>query len=126
MRLLEINSVCGIKSTGRIATHTAEEYEAKGYEVCIAYGRENTPQEYKDISHRIGNTKQVYINALLSRVFDNEGFNAKKQTKEFIKWATEYNPDVLWLHNIHGYYINIELLFEWIKSRKNLNELKLN
>ncbi|MBR5316977.1 MAG: glycosyltransferase [Lachnospiraceae bacterium] len=29
-------------------------------------------------------------------------------------------PDVLWLHNLHGYYINIEMLFEWIKKHPEL------
>ena len=47
MRLLEINSVCGIRSTGRIAVEIAKEYEAEGYEVKIAYGREKVPEQYQ-------------------------------------------------------------------------------
>ena len=39
MRVLMINSVCGIGSTGRICTDLAQEMEAKGHEVKIAYGR---------------------------------------------------------------------------------------
>ena len=120
MKILEINSVCGIKSTGRIATDLAEKYILDGHECKIAYGRENVPEKYKDISYRIGTNSSVRLNALKARIFDNEAFNAKKETKKFIKWANNYNPDVLWLHNLHGYYINIEMLFDWIKSRPQM------
>ena len=120
MRVLEINSVCGIKSTGRIVTDLAEKYILDGHECKIAYGRENVPLKYKDISYRIGTNSNVKLNALKARIFDNEAFNAKKETKKFIEWANEYNPDVVWLHNLHGYYINIEMLFDWIKSRPQM------
>ncbi len=120
MRLLEINSVCGIRSTGRIATDIAQEYEKKGYEVKIAYGRETVPEEYQRFAVRIGNEFLVRKNGLCSRLLDNEGLAAKAETKRFLKWAEEFNPDELWLHNIHGYYINYELLFKWIKSRPQM------
>lgn len=120
MKILFINSVCGIRSTGRIVAETAEKYLSQGCEVRIAYGRETSPQKYQSISYKICDEVGVRINALRARLFDNEGFNAIRQTKKFLKWANDYNPDVLWLHNLHGYYINIELLFEWIKSRPNM------
>ena len=115
-----INSVCGIRSTGRICTDTAERLISDGHECRIAYGRENVPSKYKAISCRIGSEWQVRLNGIKARLFDNEGLNAKSQTKAFLKWAEEYNPDLLWLHNLHGYYINYELLFNWIKSRPQM------
>lgn len=120
MRILQINSVCGIRSTGRIAVDLAEKYIKDGHECKIAYGREKVPEKYKDLSYRIGSDLNVKINGLKTRIFDNEAFNAKEETRKFIKWANNYNPDILWLHNLHGYYINIELLFEWIKSRPQM------
>lgn len=120
MKVLQINSVCGIRSTGRICTDFAEEYISDGHEVKIAYGREDVPEKYQHLSYRIGTELNVKVNALATRLFDNEGFNAKKQTMEFLIWADEYNPDLLWLHNLHGYYINIEMLFDWIKSRPQM------
>lgn len=115
-----INSVCGIRSTGRIATDLARKYMAEGHEVRIAYGREHVPEQYRALSYRIGNDFDVYINGVRSRIFDNEGFNAVKQTRDFLKWADEYDPQLLWLHNLHGYYINVELLFQWIKKRPRM------
>ncbi len=120
MRILFINSVCGIRSTGRIVTDLAEEFMKSGNECRIAYGRENVSEKYGNISYRIGTDLSVKINALKSRILDNDGFNAVKETKKFIDWAENYDPDVLWIHNLHGYYINIELLFAWIKSRPQM------
>ena len=120
MKVLLINSVCGIRSTGRIATDIAEEYIANGHECKIAYGRETVPERYQDISYRIGTDYDIKLNALKARVFDNEGFNATKVTKSFLKWANDYNPDLVWLHNLHGYYINIELLFDWLRQRPQM------
>ncbi|MBQ8783603.1 MAG: glycosyltransferase [Clostridia bacterium] len=120
MKILIINSVCGIRSTGRIVADLAEQYISAGHECRIAYGRENVPEKYKNISYQIGTELNVKVNALKVRIFDNEAFNAKKETLKFIEWANNYNPDVVWLHNVHGYYINIELLFKWIKSRPDM------
>ena len=120
MRVLIINSVCGIRSTGRICTDIAAKYMADGHAVRIAYGREIVPPEYQPIAVPIGSKTGTYINALKARFLDNEGFNAEKSTKTFLKWAEEYNPDLLWLHNLHGYYINLEMLFSWIKSRPQM------
>ena len=120
MKILQINSVCGIRSTGRIAVDLAREYEMQGHECKIAYGRENVPEKYQKYAVRIGSELGVRINGIKARCFDTEGFHAKKATKVFLKWASEYNPDILWLHNLHGYYINVEMLFKWIKSRESM------
>lgn len=120
MRVLLINSVCGIRSTGRICTDIAEEYIGNGHEVRIAYGREMVPLEYQPLAVPICNKLDTYVNVLKARLLDNEGFNCKRKTRAFLKWAEEYNPDLLWIHNLHGYYINVEMLFDWVKSRPKM------
>ncbi len=120
MRVLMINSVCGIRSTGRICTDLADRLIDEGHECRIAYGREQVPVRYASISYRIGTDRQIQQNGIKARIFDNEGLNAKRQTEAFLKWATAYDPELLWLHNLHGYYINYELLFDWIKSRPQM------
>lgn len=121
MRVLLINSVCGIGSTGRICTDLAKEFDANGHEVKIAYGRSAiVPEKFKKYAVRIGNGFDVKIHGLESRLFDNHGLASKRATKEFLQYADEYNPDLIWLHNLHGYYINYELLFQWIKSRPEM------
>lgn len=118
MKVLEINSVCGIRSTGRICTDIADVLRSEGHSCMVAYGRENVPDKYKGISCRIGNNMSVKTDAFLTRIFDNAGFNSKKATKEFISKIKEYDPDIIHLHNLHGYYINLEILFKYLKESK--------
>ncbi len=116
MKVLQINTVCGILSTGRICTDIAEVLEQHGHECKIAYGRMNVPEKYQKYAIRIGNDLNTKIEGLKTRLFDNAGFNSKMATKKFLKWIEEYNPDIIHLHNLHGYYINVELLFKFLKK----------
>lgn len=116
MKVLMINSVCGVGSTGRICTDIADMLISQGHECKIAYGRGEVPEKYRDISVRIGSTFKVYCNVLKSRLFDNEGFNAVGATKKLVRWIKEYDPDVIHLHNIHGYYLNVKILFDYLKT----------
>lgn len=116
MKVLMINSVCGVGSTGRICTDIADMLLSQGHECKIVYGRGEVPEKYRDISVRIGSTFKVYCNVLKSRLFDNEGFNAVGATKKLVHWIKEYDPDVIHLHNIHGYYLNVKILFDYLKT----------
>ena len=121
MKVLFINSVCGIGSTGRICTDLAQQLEAEGNEVKIAYGRKGTvPEQFQKYAVRIGTDFACKMHAVQTRLFDPHGFGSKKATQEFLKWAEEYKPDLLWLHNLHGYYINVEMLFDWIKKHPDM------
>lgn len=51
----------------------------------------------------------------MNRIFDNHGFNSAAATRRFLKRVREYDPDVIWLHNIHGYYIHVGELFEYLR-----------
>ena len=51
MKILMINVVCGIRSTGRICTDLATVLESQGHEVKIAYGRENVPKQYEKLDY---------------------------------------------------------------------------
>lgn len=116
MKVLQINSVCGIRSTGRICTDIAEILNQKGHDCLIAYGRETVPARYADIAIRTDSVTGVKLHALQSRVFDNSGFIRKKATEKLTKSIMQYAPDVIHLHNLHGYYINVEALFDFLKK----------
>ena len=121
MRILLINVVCGVTSTGKICTDLAQVYEKIGHEVRIAYGRNDKgkAEQFEKYGVRIGNDLDVKIHGVITRLFDKHGFASKRATRVFLKWVDEYKPDIIHLHNLHGYYINIELLFNYIK-RKNI------
>lgn len=112
MRILQINSDCGVGSTGRIATDLCNILEQQGHECLIAYGRDTAKETKKSI--KIGTKINNYLHVAKTRFADLHGFGSKKATQAFLKMVKEYNPDIIHLHNIHGYYINIELLFNFL------------
>ncbi len=116
MKVLIINVVCGIRSTGRICTDIASALEMRGHEVKIAYGREIVPEQYKRFAVKIGNDYDVKFHGLKARLFDGCGFGSKKATERFLGWVKKFDPDIIHLHNIHGYYINLEVLFNYLKT----------
>lgn len=121
MRILIINEVCGHTSTGRICAEIAQKYEAEGHTVKIAYGRfAYVPKQYRKYGIRIGNSWDVRLHALQTRLFDSHGFASKKATEKFLDWAEAYGPALVWLHNLHGYYIHAGILFDWLKKHPEL------
>ena len=116
MRILMINVVCGIRSTGRICTDIATVLEKQGHEVKIAYGRESVPDKYQKYAIKIGTDLDVKMHGLRARLLDGCGWGSRRATENFIEWVKGYNPDVIHLHNIHGYYVNIEVLFNYLKT----------
>lgn len=120
MKVLLINSVCGIRSTGRICADIGDTMSWEGHTVKIAYGRGTVPENLLKYAIPIGSFFGNRLHGLRTRIMDGHGFGSKRDTKRFLKWADAYNPDLLWLHNLHGYYINVEMLFEWIKARPHM------
>ena len=118
-KILFVNSVC-YGSTGKICKDLYDLAEDHGYECCIAYGRGKAPKEYKTI--KIGNQLDIYSHVVKTRLFDSHGFGSKNATKKFLKQLDNFKPDIIHLHNIHGYYINIEILFNYLKKH---NEIKI-
>lgn len=115
MKYLFINSVAGFGSTGRIAVEKCRELMAQGHQCVIAYGRNKANSD--DVpTICIGSPMDYRIHGVMTRLFDQHGFGSKAATRRFLEKVKEYNPDVIWLHNIHGYYIHLGLLFEYLKT----------
>ena len=110
-----INSVAGYGSTGRIAAEKCRELMAQGHACMLAYGRDKANCD--DIpTICIGSPMDYKLHGIKTRLFDMHGFGSKAATKRFLAQVKEYDPDVIWLHNIHGYYIHIGLLFAYLKT----------
>ena len=116
MKVLFINSVCGIGSTGRICGELADELTAQGHECKIAYGRDGfIPEKYRHYGVRIGDDLSVRLHGVRSRILDDHGMGSRAATKKFLKWAEEFRPDLLWPH-----YIHYPMLFDWIKKHPDM------
>ena len=118
MKLLIINITCDETSVGRICVDIANEAIDNGDKTAIAYGRGKVSKRYKGETYKIGSKLDIASHLLESRLFDNHGFESRKVTKKFIKWVEQYDPDRIYLQNIHGYYLNVEELFLYLQKCK--------
>ena len=114
MILLQINSVVNTGSTGRIAEEIGQTAIATGWKSYIAYGRNDRPSQSELI--KIGNDWDIKMHGFQTRLFDRHGLGSRSATKELVGKIKEISPDIIHLHNIHGYYINIEILFNYLQN----------
>ena len=94
-----------------------EAAKAAGWESWIAYGkgRDGVPAHSSHLLP-VGSWLDVAIHALATRLFDAHGLASKWATKQFIKALQRLDPDVIHIHNIHGYFLNYKLLFKYLKE----------
>ena len=116
MRILQINTIANSGSTGRIAEEIGKTLMGNAHESYMAYGRKNRPSQSRLI--KIGTQKDVYQHVIHTLLWDKHGLASKKATKDFIRQIEDIKPDVIGLHNIHGYYLNYEILFNYIKANE--------
>lgn len=114
-RILSINST-NRGSTGRIMTQITKLAREAGYDAYMAYGRGDESSDEKSI--KIGRKIDIYWHGLVTRITGKHGLSSKRATKSFLEKVHEIEPDLIHLHNIHGYYLNIELLFRYIKEKR--------
>ncbi len=112
MKILYINTVYSRGSTGRIIREIAEYAKSKGNEYSIAT-REKANAEFNNV--QTGSIFTLYEHAFLSRITDRAGFYSKCATRKLVQYIKSYNPDIIHLHNLHGYYLNIPILFDFLQ-----------
>lgn len=115
MKVLQVNTVCGSGSVGRICMDLYDVCEKNNIEAYIAYGRGKQRDDIK--CYKIGNDIDMTEHVLWNFLKGRSGFASVSTTQAFLRYMDELNPDVIHLHNIHGFYLQVELLFEYIKKR---------
>lgn len=116
MKVLIINQYCGFGSTGKIVKDIHDMLLENNHECCIAYGRYHENLD-SYTTYEIGNTFNIYEHLVETRLFDNHGFASRNATKKFIHFIEQYKPDIINIHNLHGYYINIKVLVNYLVDR---------
>lgn len=115
MKILQINTSINFGSTGRIAEDIGKLLIEKGHQSYIAYGREGRKSMSEAV--KIGTKKDIFSHFLKSRLLDKHGFGSVSATRVFIDQIERIGPDLIHLHNIHGYFLNIKLIFEYFKDK---------
>jgi glycosyltransferase involved in cell wall biosynthesis len=114
MKVLQINSVCGIGSTGRIAVDLHQLLIARGHESVVAFGRGEPRNCSQTI--RIGSRHGWLLHVLLTFLTGKHGFGSTRATRILIREIQAYDPDIIHLHNIHGFYLNMRVLFDYLSQ----------
>lgn len=110
--VLQINVVSNWGSTGRIAEEIGQAIIVDGGRSYIAYSR-GSSFSTSELVH-IGNRFDVYWHVLETRLLDRNGLASKIATTNLIEKIKRIKPDIVHLHNLHGYYLNYRLLFKYL------------
>lgn len=116
IKVLQINSRVNSGSTGRITEDIGVVLLKSGYRSIIAsaYTEKSSSSEVIKVGYEIDRI----LHGITTRLFDRHGFGSKNTTKQFITALKNLNPGIIHLHNIHGYYIHIGILFDYIKNKR--------
>lgn len=114
--LFQINTTIGRGSTGRISELISLLARDAGWECFIAHGPRfmGCSEMY---SYQVSGRFDELIHYALSRVFDRHGLGSYSSTKRLIDELETIKPDVVHIHNIHGYYANYQLLFKYLAEK---------
>lgn len=114
-RLLQIGAALNCGAPGKIAEQIGLLAMSKGWDVYMAHGlRHSNPSQLKTIP--LVTPWQEKVHALYSLLFDGHGLGSSKGTKHLVDWIDENKPDIIHLHNIHGYFCNFKILFEYLDT----------
>lgn len=117
LNLLQINSTQNYGSTGRIAENIGILANECGFDTYMVHGpRCVNTSALKSICTE--SSFEEKLHGMASRLFDAHGLGSKCATKRLIEKIREIDPDIIHLHNIHGYYINYPILFSYLKEVK--------
>ena len=116
MRVLQINAVYNLSSTGRTTTELHKALLEKGHESYVAYSKSNKPDD--ENLYKIGSLLDCKIHALLSRITGKQGYYSHIPTLKLLKYMDKIKPDIVHLRNLHGNYINIPMLLKYLAKNR--------
>lgn len=119
-RLLQINPVVRTNtSTGRIMQEIGETALAHGWESHVAYslGRDGVKPCRSELLP-VGDKLSVALHGLATRLFDRHGLASAGATRRFVERVEALSPDIVHIHNLHGYFINYKLLFQYLRRAR--------
>lgn len=116
MKILQINSVYGQGSTGKIVKDIHNQLLENKIDSYVIYGRGKVSNDNN--IYKISNLFDFGLDLISTRLLNRHGEMNILNTKRVIKKIKAVQPDLIHLHNIHGYYLNYKMLFDYLKSEK--------
>lgn len=112
MKVLQINAVYNLSSTGRTTTELHEALIANRIDSYVAYADTDKPNDEK--LYHIGSSTDKKIHAFMSRISGKQAYFSHNSTKKLLEYIDSVKPDVIHLRNFHGNYINMPMLLKYI------------
>lgn len=113
MKVVQINTF-PYKATGHIMMNIHSLLQEHGYDSYVCWGRGRPSDNDHEIV--IEDNFGIKFHGVYTRLLDKTGFASWRATKKLISKLDEIQPDIIHLHNVHGYYLNIEMLFNYIRE----------
>jgi len=112
--LLQISIEVNSGSVGRIAEQIGQVAISHGWDSYITYARNHLPSQSRTI--KIGTKWDIYWHGIMTRLFDTHCLHSTRATKKLIEQIEIIKPDIIQLHHIHGYFLNMQVLFNYLSS----------
>ena len=114
-RILLIDVNCKGSSTGKIVYDLYTSLRADGRTTAICYGRgENI---YEENIYKFGLDWETNIHTFFSRITGYNGYFSYFSTKRLINYIEKFKPDLIHIHELHAYFVNIKPLIEYIRAK---------
>lgn len=115
LRYVQLNSFYN-GSTGTIMRDLHSGLTEHGVDSYAFWGRrhETVSEHERCVATRLG----YLSHGAMVRLDDRMGFHSKNDTRRLLRLLDEIDPDVVHLHNVHGYWVNVEMLFGWLASHR--------
>jgi putative colanic acid biosynthesis glycosyltransferase len=116
MKVLLIDVNYKNSSTGKIVYDLYSSLNKNGYTAAVGYGRGPLVDEPNVL--KISSNGEVYVHALLTRITGITGKYSPFATHNLIKFIDDFNPDVVHIHELHAYFINLSPVINYLKKNK--------
>lgn len=116
MKVLQINTTYKKGSTGNIAYGIQQLCQKYNIDNIVAYRYSEEPNNESLKVVEISSWLDCHIHNRIVRYFWCDGLLSRTKTRKFITYLKQETPDIIHLHNLHGNYINLPLIFKYIKK----------
>jgi putative colanic acid biosynthesis glycosyltransferase len=119
MKIALIDVNFGGSSTGKIVSDISANLFKSGNQSVAYFGRGKVPKASVDgEAIKICKDYEVYFNVLTCRLTGRVDPILKSSNDRLVNFLNDFKPDIIHLHDLHGYFINIENLVDWISQTK--------
>lgn len=124
MKIVQINCVYNTGSTGKLVHALHSALPARGVDSVVIFGRGGNADDEK--VHRVCGDFFGKINNVASRVSGVMYGGCYFSTARVIRYIRDEKPDIVHLHCINGYFVNIYRLVQWLKENRIKTVLTLH